>query len=363
MSELRQILELWRSARDHGEEICLATIVAIKGSSYRKPGTRMLLTSGGGRAGTISGGCLEKEVQRKAWWLTESGATVQKYSTFVDEDSEMPYGLGCGGTVSVLLERGEPAHRTLAALEQTTTEGAAMAIVCAIDANSSQSIGCQLILSENRDVLFESAASESSLALARQALNEGRSLWTQGVESFFVDYVSPPTALVVIGAGDDAQPLVEFAYLLGWRVTVVDGRSQLATKDRFPLGNDVAGVQSFEELALTERSAAVLLTHSYEQDRAALQALLPRELAYIGILGPRRRTERLLMEIAPQMDRTVEDCFSRLHSPVGLNIGARNPASIALAIIAEIHAVIEKHDAKIEERIPVPPCLTLRAQL
>ena len=107
MSELRQILELWRSARDHREEICLATIVAVEGSSYRKPGTRMLLTSGGGRVGTISGGCLEKEVQKIAWWLTRSGPTVQKYSTFVDEDSEIPYGLGCGGTVSVLLERGE----------------------------------------------------------------------------------------------------------------------------------------------------------------------------------------------------------------------------------------------------------------
>ena len=363
MSELRKILELWRSARDHREEICLATIVGVEGSSYRKPGARMLLTSGGGRAGTISGGCFEKEVQKKAWWLTESGATVQTYSTFVEEDSEIPYGLGCGGTVSVLLERGEPAHCTLAALEQTTKRRAAMAIVYVIDAHSSESVGCRLILSENGDVLFEPAASESSLVLARHGLSERRSLWTQGVKSFFVDYVAPPTALVVFGAGDDAQPLVEFAYMLGWQVTVVDGRSDLATKERFPLADEVACVPSFEELALTERRAAVILTHSYEQDRAVLRALLPRDLAYIGILGPRRRTERLLTEIAPQIDRTVEDCFSRLHSPVGLTIGARNPASIALAIIAEIHAVVEKSGEKTQERIPVTPCLTLRAQL
>jgi xanthine dehydrogenase accessory factor len=363
MSELRRILELWCSAREHGEEICLATIVAVEGSSYRKPGTRMLLTSGGGRAGTISGGCLEKEVEKKAWWLTRSGPAVQKYSTFVDEDSEMPYGLGCGGTVLVLLERGEPAHRTLAALEQATKRGAAMAVVYVIDANSAESVGCRLILSENGDVLFESATSESSPVLARHALRERRSLWTQGVRSFFVDYVAPPTALVVFGAGDDVQPLVEFASLLGWQVTVVDDRSHLATKERFPLANEVAGVRSFEELALTERSAAVILTHSYEQDRAVLQALLPQELAYLGILGPRRRTERLLTDIASKIGRTVEDCLSRLHSPVGLNIGARNPASIALAIVAEIHAVIEKNGAKTQERISVTPCLTLPAQL
>jgi xanthine/CO dehydrogenase XdhC/CoxF family maturation factor len=363
MSELRQILELWRSARDHREEICLATVVGIEGSSYRKPGTRMLLTSGGGRAGTISGGCLERELQKKAWWLTESRATVQKYSTFVDEDSEMPHGLGCGGIVSVLLERGEPAHRTLAALEQTKKRREAMAIVYVIDANSPESVGCTLILSENGDVLFEAAASESSPELAWRALSERRSLWTQGVRSFFVDYVAPPAALLVFGAGDDAQPLVEFAYMLGWQVTVVDGRFHLATRGRFPLANEVVAVGSFEKLVLTERSAAVIMTHSYEQDRAVLRALLLQEFAYLGILGPRHRTEQLLTEIAPELGRTVEDCLSRLHSPVGLNIGARNPASIALAIIAEMHAVIERRGAETQKRIPIAPCLTLPAQL
>jgi xanthine/CO dehydrogenase XdhC/CoxF family maturation factor len=350
MSELRQILELWRSARDHREEICLATIVKIEGSSYRKPGTRMLLTSGGGRAGTISGGCLEKEVQKKAWWLTRSGPTVQKYSTFVDEDSEIPYGMGCGGTVSVLLERGEPAHRILAALEQCAERHAAIAIVSVIDTDP---VGCQIILSENGHVLFESTAPEGSLVLARHALKERRSPWTQGLRSFFVDYVAPPTALLVFGAGDDAQPLVEFAYLLGWQVTVADGRSHLATKERFPLADQVVSSRSLNDLLLTERSAAVILSHSYEQDRAALRALLPRELAYLGILGPRRRTERLLAEVAPEIGRTVEECFTGLHSPVGLSIGAKNPGSIALAIVAEIHDVIEKYSVK------VPKCASL----
>jgi xanthine/CO dehydrogenase XdhC/CoxF family maturation factor len=350
MSELRQILELWRSARDHREEICLATIVEIEGSSYRKPGTQMLITMDGRRAGSISGGCLEKEIQRKAWWLTRSGATVQKYSTFVDEGSETPYGMGCGGTVSVLLERGEPAHQILRALQQCAERHAAMAIVSVIDANS---CGCQLILSEDGDVLFESAAPEGSLVLARRALNQRRSLWTQGLRSLFVDYVVPPTALLVFGAGDDAQPLVEFAYMLGWQVTVVDGRSHLATKERFPLAEKVVSSQLLNELRLTERSATVILSHSYEQDRAALQALLPRELAYIGILGPRRRTERLLTEVAPEIGRTVEECFTRLHSPAGLTIGAKNPAGIALAIVAEIHGVIEKYSAK------TPKCAAL----
>ncbi len=350
MSELRQILELWQSARDQSDEICLATIVEVEGSSYRKPGTRMLLTSAGGRAGTISGGCLEREVQRKAWWLTRSGPTVQKYSTFADEDSEIPYGLGCGGTVSLLLERGEPAHGTLAALEQSAQQRAAMAIVFDVDTKTP---GCQMIMSENGNVLFGSAAAEGSLVLARRALNEHRSLWTEGPSPFFADYVVPPTALLVCGAGDDAQPLVEFAHLLGWQVTVADGRCHLATKERFPLADEVVSSRSWNDLWLTERSAAVILSHSYEQDRAALQALLPRELAYLGILGPRRRTERLLSEVAPEIGQTVEEGFMRLHSPAGLTIGAKNPAGIALAIIAEIHEVIEKHV------VEIPKCASL----
>jgi xanthine dehydrogenase accessory factor len=347
MSDLRQILELWREARESLEEVCLVTVVQVEGSSYRKPGAHMLLTSGGRRAGTISGGCLEAEVQKKAWWLTESGTTVQRYSTFSDEDSEMPYGLGCGGTVSVLFERGESACRTLAALEQSAERRAAIAIVSIFDVNTSESVGPQLILSESGNVLFESCATGDSRALAQQALSERRSLSTRGPSSFFVEFVAPPTALFVFGAGDDAQPLVEFAYVLGWDTTVVDGRSHLATKERFPLASQVLALRSFDELALTEHSAAVILTHSYEQDRAALQALLPRELAYLGTLGPRRRTERLLKEVAPGIGRTLEECFARLHSPVGLNIGAKNPASIALAIVAEIHAVIERCGTKI----------------
>jgi xanthine dehydrogenase accessory factor len=342
MSDLRQVLELWRKARESREEVCLATVVEVEGSSYRKPGAHMLLTSGRWRAGTVSGGCLEAEVQKKAWWLTESGTTVQRYSTFFDEDSEMPYGLGCGGAVSVLFERGESACRTLAALEQSAERGAAIAIVSVIDAHTSGSVGPQLILSESGDVLFESCATRDSLALAQQALSERRSLSSRGPSSFFVEFVAPPTALLVFGAGDDAQPLVEFAYVLGWNITVVDGRSRLATKERFPLANQVLALRSFDDLAFTEHSAAVILTHSYEQDRAVLQALLPRELAYLGTLGPRRRTKRLLTEVAPVIGRTLEECFARLHSPVGLNIGAKNPTSIALAIVAEIHAVIER---------------------
>src|ERR1700691_1776856 len=132
MSELKQILELWKRAQAAGDGVCLATVVGIEGSAYRRPGARMVLTSAGLRAGTVSGGCLEGEIAKKAWWLTEKGASVQRYSSFFDDDlvsgGEMPYGLGCGGTVVVLLEQGGAATETLEALRRSVEERTAAGV-------------------------------------------------------------------------------------------------------------------------------------------------------------------------------------------------------------------------------------------
>jgi xanthine dehydrogenase accessory factor len=342
MAELRRILELWRTARAQGEDVCLATVVRVEGSAYRKPGARMLLTSSGRRAGTVSGGCLEGEIQKKAWWLTESGATVQRYSSFFDEDSEMPYGLGCGGTVYVLLERGAAADRTLSALAYGAEHRSGVAIVSVIDTNSGEMPGTRLIVSDDGYIL--SGSPEDPLrGAAEEAVRNRKSSWQA---SFYIEYAAPPHGLFIFGAGDDAQPIVEFTHRLGWVVTVADGRSNLAKAERFPLADEVVVSRSFAEIAPQQCDAAVILTHSYEQDRAALRAMLPRELAYLGILGPKLRTERLLAAVAPEIGLTVEECLSRLHSPVGLDIGAKDPVSIALSIAAEIHAVLERRARK-----------------
>jgi xanthine dehydrogenase accessory factor len=343
MAELESILNLWKEEGNREQEICLATVVTVEGSSYRKPGARMLVTREGRRAGTISGGCLEAEVQKKAWWLTESGAVVQRYSSFFDEDSEMPYGLGCGGTVHVLLERGEAANRVLTALELGLNARKALVIVSAIDTQICGRVGTRFSLSAEGKFLFGSSEDEEGITLAKRAFREQKSLWDKG---FFGEYVPPRVGLLVVGAGDDAQPLVDFAGRLGWHTTVVDGRSHLATRERFPMANSVLAGKSLDDLTVTDRDAAVILTHSYEQDRAALRVLLAGAAGYLGILGPRQRTDRLLGEVGPELGQTVEQCRSRLHSPVGLNIGGKDPVSIALAIVAEVYSAMERASAK-----------------
>ncbi|MGB9029675.1 MAG: XdhC family protein [Acidobacteriaceae bacterium] len=340
-SELQQILDLWKRASAEREDVCLATVVAIEGSAYRRPGARMLLTSTGQRAGTISGGCLEAEVAKKAWWLTGNGPSLQRYSSFFDDDGDMPYGLGCGGTVIVLLERGEPAAQALGALRRSVDDRTGSVIVTSTSTNSS---GTALILNGRGDILYSQTPGPhpNLTALAREALQTGKSSHTS---EHFVEVIAPPPAVFVFGAGDDTQPFADFAWSLGWHLTVADNRSNLARPERFPRAARVASLDA--ALAhIHPADAAVIMTHSYEQDRQTLRALLPRDLKYIGLLGPRRRTERLLGEIAPELGLTVDECMARLHTPVGLDLGGHSPAAIALAIAAELQAVFAERDAR-----------------
>lgn len=331
MAELKKILELWRRASAAGEEVCVATVVAVEGSSYRRPGARMVLTGSGQRAGTISGGCLEAEVAKKAWWLTERGASVQRYSSFFDDDGDMPYGLGCGGAIQVLLERGDPARQALEALRRSVEERTAQVVVANLGANS----GTELIVDEAGREVWTRAANNAARELAQKALREQASQW-EG--DWFAELIAPPPAVYVFGAGDDAQPLVQLACELDWHVTVADGRSHLARAERFP---QAAAVKPLAE-ALGEpgiRDAAVVMTHSYEQDREILRALLGREVRYLGVLGPRRRTEHLVRGIAAELGMSAEECMAKLHAPVGLDLGAHVPGAIALSIAAELQAV------------------------
>lgn len=346
MSELKDILGLWKAARGAGDAVCLATVVGFEGSAYRRPGARMLLTASGRRAGTVSGGCLEAEIAKKAWWLTEEGPSLQRYSSFYDDDGDMPYGLGCGGTVLVLLERGAAEEQHLEALRRSVEERTASVIVSRLEAGAP---GTVLVLDAAGTGVYAREADDRVVELAREVLATQQS---RHVGGFFVEYVAPPPSLMVFGAGDDAQPLVEMAATLGWYVTVADGRSNLARAERFPGAARVVGV----EAALAEAGAgdaAVLMTHSYEQDRVILRGLLGRKLRYLGVLGPRARTERLVESLARELGIPVEAAMGRLHSPVGLDLGGHAPATIALSIAAELQAVFAGRPARSLQGQPV----------
>lgn len=348
MGDLRDILNLWRQAKTRQEEVCLVTVVGVEGPSYRKPGARMLLTQSGLRAGTISGGCLEAEVQKKAWWLTRNGPAIETYSTFFDDDSDMPYGLGCGGTVTVLLERGAAVDAVLAALADGAQRNEGVAIVLAMETRGGIALGTQVVLTCRGAVQLANVTQE--LALAAEHALARRQSFTMESPRCLVEYAAPSQRLFIFGAGDDAQPLTHFAVALGWRVTVVDGRAHLATPQRFPAASSATVLPSgnapaFADLGIGAEDAVVLMTHSFAQDCAALPLLLAAGPRYLGVLGPRQRTLKLL-EVATGSTATAQSVMEKIHSPVGMDLSCEGPAEIALSIVAEIQAVVRGKTAR-----------------
>jgi xanthine dehydrogenase accessory factor len=316
MRERRKIVELWQ----RGDAAVLVTLVRVEGSSYRHVGARVLIAANGDSAGTISGGCLEAEVVRKAQWMVRVGAVVERYSTLFDDTAELPYGLGCGGTVDLLLE---PAG--------TTEFDAVMHAM--LDSLSGLRRKIVTRLPEDDAALTREVRDESDAVLfASDATGEGEA---------FDEWLEPPQRLIVLGAGDDAQPMVQMAALLGWTVMVSDGRAQMVRLERFPEAERVVCADSLAEFKLNERDAVVVMSHSYEQDREWLVEVLPVHPRYLGLLGARHRSALLVSEAAARLEWRVERVCEGLFAPVGMDLGGDGAEAIALATIAEIQAYCE----------------------
>ena len=349
MTDLEQILPLWHELRASGTEYVLATVVAVEGSGYRRPGAQMLIGADGRRAGTISGGCLEGEVARKAFWHTEQGPVVRRYSTRA-EDGEVPFGMGCGGVIQLLLERSRSAQSFLAHLEAGFEARAPLAVATVLEG---EALGERGYAPAGRG----GVAAEPALArLAeagfgrQQGFCEPLRLDNGATAAVRVEWYAARPGLHIFGAGDDVLPVARMARQLGWFVRVADGRSNLATATRFPMADAVWTLPSGEVVVddLRPTDAAVLMTHSQDQDQRVLQALLGRELGYLGVLGPARRTREMVETAAAEAGLTgtaaeaqADAWMQGLHAPMGLELGGETPASIGLEVIAEIQRALK----------------------
>lgn len=344
MKELTQIVKLWKAASERREPVVLATVVKTQGSSYRVPGARLLLTKSGERAGSISGGCLEDELIKKAWWLTEAGPAIRIYDTHSDEGAESGYGLGCNGTIDVLLERPIPAEAGVLEVIEESMAAREPAVIMHL-VGPTAFVGEHLTFRRDervsdRPVTIDLKTSAALSDQARNTFEEGssRHFNVDGIE-IFAEYVRPPVRLLICGAGDDAIPLADLATYLGWDVSIFDGRAHYAVPEKFASNTHVlAGsvTESIERLSLDPWTVAVLMTHSYSQDLQALKALVGRGPRYLGILGPRKRAEQLISDA--RLDSI--GLYDSVHSPIGLDIGADGPEQVALAIVAEIQTVL-----------------------
>ncbi len=340
MRERNQILELWRRLAERGESAVLATVVRTEGSSYRLPGARLLLAQNGQHVGGVSGGCLEDDILKKAWWLTERGPVVRKYDTTPDgEIATDGYGLGCNGVIYVLLERITPsAVSVLPLLEAVNRERRSASVAHVI--GPAAAVGGRLVVDVEGGVSHNLTDLSLADRLTAQTsiLNVSTVLSVPPATQVFVEKLVPATHLMIFGAGDDAISLTELAKYLGWRVSVFDGRAHYARREKFPSADAVIVRQAGAPAPrIDEWTVAVVMTHSYSQDLDILRVLSGQPLRYLGVLGPRKRSAQLLDELDTQARNSLET----LHTPMGLDLGGDGPEPVALAVIAEIQSVLQ----------------------
>jgi xanthine dehydrogenase accessory factor len=353
-SILGPLLPLFERERAAGRAMALGVLVHTAGSTYRKPGAMLLIAEGGEYAGLISGGCLEGDLAERARAVIATGrASLVIYDLRNSDDLVWGLGLGCEGAMHILLLRVGPREewQPLAQLAAALAAHAPTAIGVLTESREEGLQVGTLILPRTpmappgaavRTVPPEAVdlLAPPTLAALAAAPLAGSVGWLQGPGDRWKLLLLPlslPPRLLLLGAGPDALPVVDFAARMHWRVTVVDHRPAYAVPSHFPLAERVLLASPDEirrVLELNRFDAAVVMSHHLPSDREYLRGLSASPPAYVGLLGPPARREKLLSELDPEAQRLR----TSLHAPVGLNLGGRTPEAIALAIVAEIQA-------------------------
>jgi xanthine dehydrogenase accessory factor len=366
VSEITDVLTAIGSLSAGGQRMALATIVAVRGSTYRRPGARLLVPEEGAPIGNISGGCLEGDVADMARLVMEEGrARLAGWDLTADDDAVWGLGLGCNGAIEVFIEPADRAVEAAHALRTALEEERPISLVTVIESTEPEAIapGARLIVMPDGAVegsLGRSDVDAEAIAAARELLTTERSeirTLAEGIRAF-VEILDPPLRLVICGAGHDAVPLVRAASLLGWNVTVVDDRPAFLNRERFPEAHGFASMDDPSEVAeaitVDARTFVVVMTHNFLRDKAYLRGLLTTDARYVAMLGPAARTQRLLMELEEEGTPITEARRSRIHGPAGLDLGAEGPEEIAQAIIGEIVAVRRGRDGGFLKERPTP---------
>jgi len=351
--ETREVLDRLAQLARAGGRAALATVVRVRGSAYRHEGAKLLVAQDGGTTGNVSGGCLEQDVREVALQVLRTGRPeLRSYCSGADEVAAWDLGVGCEGEVEVFVEPvTEPRPR-----ERELLDGRRPFAVCSMMPGEGEGGRGRLIVTQEaaEGDLGSPDLNARAAGRARTLLGTEQSgLHAIGGRTVFFDVFCPPPQLVLLGAGEDARPLARLAADVGFRVVVVDRRTGYLTVERFPTAARLVesdGAELLERLALDAASYAVVMTHNFADDQAYLRALLDTPAAYIGMLGPRQRTERIVRNVSA--GRPVDE--ARIFGPVGLDIGTDGAEQVALAVIAEVLAVRSGRRADSLRERPTP---------
>ena len=346
--------------RNSSEPFVVGTVVKVSGSTYRRPGARVLITADGSATGLISGGCFESDLMEKAKRVAQTRRPVTlTFDTTSPDDLIFGLGLGCTGVAQILLEpfQADKGQQHLDFIRECISQERAGVLVTIfrIEAPLDIPIGARLMIASDgyrADQLNHAQLTAWMLEHGRMVLEEGKSRveklqLQEGTVETLLEFIPLPIPLVIFGAGPDAVPLARFAAQLGWHVTVVDRRPAFARQDRFPQARVVLcePTDLARNVSIHERTFALMMTHHHVTDVEFLKQLVPSAACYIGVLGPQAKAENMI-EILREEGLLISDQqLSRIHYPVGLDIGAETPEEIALAMVAEIQAVHQDYPA------------------
>ena len=345
MKELKEIVKAYDAAVQSGKNVALAALVHLEGSSYRRPGARMLVNDEGELTGAISGGCLEGDALRKALFaLSQRKSRVVTYDTSDEDDMTIGIQLGCAGVIQVLFEPIDPKKQDnpiqLIRKALAIRQEAVMVTLFNLSNKNAEQPGTCLLLESNGNISgnipiqsIENVVMEDVELVMRNKKSVFREYQADGISiTAFIEFLQPAISLVVVGAGNDAIPMMQIADTMGWDVRVVDGRNTHARPERFVAACQVLVSKPeavLDQLPMDARTVFVMMTHNYNYDLSMLKALLPSHTPYIGMLGPKKKLDRMLNELRQDGMQLDDAMLAKVFGPTGLEIGAETPEEIA----------------------------------
>ena len=356
MKEIREIINAYNKARKNEKRLALATLVHLNGSSYRRPGARMIVDEEGQLTGAISGGCLEGDALRKAVFCIHTQIPkLVVYDTSDEEDATIGIQLGCSGIIQVLFEpidENDPLN-PIELLKKAVhkRQNTVLVTLYAPQIKKGDTVGTSMLLEDSGE-FHNNSSFQFVPETLMQDIKETLTIKKSSFKSYnlndhtfnaFISFISPPISLIIVGAGNDAIPLQSIAETLGWEVTIVDGRHTYAKIERFSSACQIIVSKPekvLQQIPIDEKSVFVLMTHNYNYDYAILKALLGKNVTYIGALGPKKKLDNMITDLKAENIFLNERQKNILYGPVGLELGAETPAEIALSITAEIMSVM-----------------------
>jgi xanthine dehydrogenase accessory factor len=340
----------------------VATVVKVHGSSYRSPGARMLIMDDGRWIGSISGGCLEGDALRKARQvMNDQQSLLVTYDTREESNQNLGIGLGCNGVIDVFIQ---PIDQMNAVMEKIVTHQKPSALATVV---SGSAAGHLIWMDAHHQIVLSTAEPstihEVSTDLRNVFHTRHSHLTEYNAGQVFLELIQPVPHLILFGGGFDARPVSQLAKSLGWRVEVTDECVAHIAPLFFPTADKLSLCQREfidRDFSITPYTACVLMSHNYEYDRDVLKKIIHLQAPYIGILGPRKRFDKMLDEFAREGIALTTEQVHSIHSPIGLDIGAETPDEIALSIIAEIQSkfsnrsggFLKYHPGPIHQRQP-----------